>query len=108
MKLSIVLCDSPESLNFIEGGFENSSWVVLYTNPNDVMGIVEINARIRAIQKNLKDDMIEVALIDLLRAGYPPLTTDEERAEYQRILGLWVIKAREKFGENLDVYNFLQ
>lgn len=107
-KLSIVLCESPASLDYIENGFEGSSWIFLYTKPNDVMGIIEMNARVRKIQKSLKDERVEVALIDLLRAGYPPLSDEEERSEYQRILGLYVIKAREKFGENLDVYNFLQ
>lgn len=107
--INVVLTDNVGHLDILDFG-KNESWIILFTEPNDIASIVELNMKVRKINADFLEsgngNIAEIAILDLLRAGFPPLSKQAEIEEFRRILSLYVLRIKEiaNLGE---VYNFV-
>ena len=111
-KCNIVVFDKPTHLDAFLDEEKlkelDSHWIFLWCNSLSIIDTIEVNHRVRKIQQCIKDTekLAEISVLDLRRAGFPSLTPEEEIQEYQRIAGLYLIKARERYV--VEVFNFLE
>lgn len=98
--VTVVLTKDPQDLSRVN--WTEGNTIVLWYQPQDIAGIIETNMKIRHINKTFKEEKLpylaELAILDLTRAGYPPLSGEDLKAEYLHLADLYVRQARKIYG----------
>lgn len=104
-RCSVVLFRDCSDLDKINN-WENSNWILIWAEPRDVGGIVELNFRHKRLQQQLKDQgvMIDRVIIDLQAGGFPPLYPQQYIDEVRRIADLYVEFLRTTFADVKSFY----
>ena len=103
--LNVVLTANAADLDKLNQ-FKDGNWIFLWANPKDFAGIIEMNFRIRKIQNdNLEHQTLaELAILDLEKAGYPPIAGDAYFKELYHIADLYAEAGSKNYSKVKKFY----
>lgn len=104
-RCSIVLLRDCSDLDKITN-WESSNWILLWAEPRDIGGIIELNFRQKRLQQQFKEDgvMIDRVILDLQSAGFPPLENQDYFKEVRRIADKYVEFVKTAYADVKSFY----
>lgn len=104
-RCSIVLlrdCSDLEKLT----NWQTSNWIIIWAEPRDIGGIIELNYRLKALAKEHKPDgvIIDRVIVDFQTAGFPPMYPQEYNKELRRLADKYVEFAKTSYADVKSFY----
>lgn len=106
-RCSIVLTRDCKDLEWINN-WRDSNWFIIWADPHNASGIVELNYRLEALAKECEEDgvLFDRVYVDLQAAGFPPMDDREYNNELRRIAHKYVEFVKTSYAD-VESYYFV-
>ena len=99
----IVLLSNAGDIDTVDT-LEEGNHIFLWCNPHNIAGVIEMNYKIRELRKKTSF-LNHLVIIDLHKAGYPPMNAERITEECIRIAEMYVESASEIY--DAELINFI-
>lgn len=104
-KCTIVLLNDCKDLEKLTN-WEQSNWILIWSEPRDIGGIIELNYHVRQMRKKYREYGVEIdrVILDLQMAGFPPMNHQQYTQEAQMVADRYVQFAKTAYQEVESFY----